>query len=206
MTSSTPTQTHSNAPSFYLSHPLFHTPASSFKLVLSPLDFPLFFCPPPPPLTLQSQAFGCQWDQDTARCMSVEKNGWLIQSSLLFLRQRRVISATAKAFWCIAFMLSLAPTTHSCRNQSCCGPGEGREGALHRVIRDQRGLVSAGRHTAVSCLPSPHGSCSHSSKKSSVRCQHHVQTRSESYQSVFREKDQFSRQHQADVEHSLLIA
>ncbi len=110
MTSSAPTQTHSNVPSFHFNRPLFHILPSSFKLVLSPLDCFLSFCPPPPPLTPKSQAFGCQWDQTTARCMSVGKNGWLIQSSLLFLRQGRVISSTAKAFWCIAFMLSLAPS------------------------------------------------------------------------------------------------
>lgn len=91
-----PTQTHS--PSSHFSRPLFHIPAPSFKLILSLLDFSPPFCPPPPPPTLQSRAFGCQWDQATARCMSMEKNGWLIQSSLLFLRQCRVISSTAKAF------------------------------------------------------------------------------------------------------------
>lgn len=182
MTSSTPTQTHSNAPSSHFSRLLFHIRASSFKLVLSPLDFSFSFCPPPPPLTLKSQAFGCQWDQATARCMSVEKNGWLIQSSLLFLRQRRVISSTAKAFWCIAFMLSLAPSPLPQKSKFLWSVGEGDE--LHRVIQDHRGLVSAGRHTAVSHLPSPQGSCCHSSEKSSVRCQHHVQTSGESYQFV----------------------
>lgn len=190
MTSSTPTQTHS--PSSHFSRPLFHIPAPSFKLILSLLDFSPPFCPPPPPPTLQSRAFGCQWDQATARCMSMEKNGWLIQSSLLFLRQCRVISSTAKAFWCIAFMLSLAPPPpppslpHSPlpqKSKLLWSKGEGDE--LHRVIRDQRGLVSAGRHTAVSRLPSPQGSCCHSSENSSVRCQHHVQTRSESYKSAF---------------------
>lgn len=172
-------------------------------LVLSPLEFlPTFFCPPPPPLTLQSQGFGCQWDQATVRCMSVEKNGWLIQSSLLFLRQRCVISSTAKAFWCIAFMLSLAPSPLPQKSKLLWSGGVGwgvrwgvGEDKLYRVIRDQRELVSAGRHTAVSRLPSPQGICCHRSEKSSVRCQHHVQTRSESYQSVFSKKYQFSKQH-----------
>lgn len=180
LTSSTPTQTHSQ--SSHISCPLFHIPAPSFKLFLSLLDFFLPpFCPPPPPLTLQSRAFGCQWDQATVRCMSMEKNGWLIQSSLLFLRQRRVISSTAKAFWCIAFMLSLAPPPSPLplKSKLLWSKREGDE--LHRVIRDQRGFVSAGWHTAVSRSVSPQGSCCHSSDKSSVRCQHHVQIRSESY-------------------------
>lgn len=149
MTSSTPTQTHS--PSSHFSRPLFHIPAPSFKLILSLLDFSPPFCPPPPPPTLQSRAFGCQWDQATARCMSMEKNGWLIQSSLLFLRQCRVISSTAKAFWCIAFMLSLAPppslphslTPHSHRNQSCCGL-RGRETSFTESSETREGLFQRG--------------------------------------------------------------
>lgn len=143
------------------------------------LTFSSFFRPPPPPLTLQSQAFGCQWDQATARCMSVEKNGWLIQSSLLFLRQRRVISGTAKAFWCIAFMLWLAPSPLPQKSKLLWSRGGGRR-ASQSHQRPERACFS-GRHTAVSRLPSPQGGCC---QKSSVRCQHHVQTRSESYQSV----------------------
>lgn len=110
-----------------------------------------FFSPPSPPLTLQSQAFGCQWDQATVRCMSVEKNGWLIQSSLLFLRQRCVISSTAKAFWCIAFMFSppyppqthTHTRTHSLPQNSKSLPSIDHN-RLQRIIRDQRGLGSVG--------------------------------------------------------------
>lgn len=144
MTSFTPARTRSNAQSSHLSHPLFHIRASSFKPVLSPLDFSLFFCPPPPPLTLQSQAFGCQWDQATARCMSVEKNGWLIQSSLLFLRQRRVISGTAKAFWCIAFMLSLAPSPLPQKSKLLWSGGGGRETSFTDSSETREGLFQRG--------------------------------------------------------------
>jgi len=57
--------------------------------------------------------------------MSVEKNGWLIQSSLLFLRQCRVISGTAKAVWCIAFMPNLAPSSPLQQNSKLLWPIEG---------------------------------------------------------------------------------
>ena len=134
----------SNAQSSRLSHPLFHIRASSFKPVLSPLDFSLFFRPPPPPSTLQSQAFGCQWDQATARCMSVEKNGWLIQSSLLFLRQRRVISGTAKAFWCIAFMLTLAPSPLPQKSKLLWSGGGGRETSFTDSSETREGLFQRG--------------------------------------------------------------
>lgn len=197
MTSFTPARTRSNAQSSHLSHPLFHIRASSFKPVLSPLDFSLFFCPPPPPLTLQSQAFGCQWDQATARCMSVEKNGWLIQSSLLFLRQRRVISGTAKAFWCIAFMLSLAPSPLPQKSKLLwSGGGERRASQTHQ--RPERACFSGVTHSSEPFTFTARNCC-HSSEESSVRCQRHVPTRRESYQSVFRLKDQLSGRHHTNV-------
>lgn len=126
------TQTHPDTPSWNCNRPPFsHSIFISQTCPITSWLSPLSLVHRPPPLTLQSQEFGWQWDQATVRCMSVKKkNGWLIQSSLLFLRQSRVISGTAKAFWCIAFMLSLP---HYHRSLSCCGPlkvgvGMGRVG------------------------------------------------------------------------------
>lgn len=153
MTSSILTQTHSNTLSSNFSHPLFHLPASSFKLILSLLGFFLLFCPPLPPLTLQSLAFGCQWDQATARCTSMEKNGWLIQSSLLFLRQE-------------CYQRHCKGVLMHCLHAQPCNPfpssteikvlWSGGGGASQSHQRPDRACFSGATHGSE-CLPSPQG-------------------------------------------------
>lgn len=125
------------------------------------LTFFLLFCPPLLPLTLQSLAFSCQWDQATARCTSMKKNGWLIQSSLLFLRQCRVIRGTAKAFWCIAFMFSLASPPQ--QKSKFYGWGWG---GFAESLETRESLFQ--QRDTWQWVPSPQGSCCHSSEKARV--------------------------------------
>ena len=80
----------------------FSHPSLSFQTrPLPSLDFPLFFCPPNPPPPSPDSSFTSVWlpvGSSHGEMYERGENGWLIQSSLLFLRRRRVISGTAKAF------------------------------------------------------------------------------------------------------------
>lgn len=67
---------------------------------------------------------------------------------------------------CLHAQLHPLPAPTEIKDAVDGGWGWGVWGELHRVIRDQRGLVSAGRHAAVSHLPSSQGSCCHSNKES----------------------------------------
>lgn len=185
MTSFTPTHTHS--PSSHFSRSLFHIPAPSFKLILSLLDFsPPFLSTAP---TSDSSITSIWLPVGSSHSEMYEhEEKWMANSI------KSIIPEAAPCYQqhckgvlmhCLHAQPPPSLTPHSHRNQSCCGL-RGRETSFTESSETREGLFQRGdTPTAVSHLPSLQGSCCHRSEKSSVRCQHHVQTRSESYQSAF---------------------
>lgn len=189
MTPSTSTQTHSNTPSAHFSGPLFPHPC--FISQARPLTSSLFS------LFLSA----------TPSSHSSITSVWLPVGS----GHGEMYECGEK--WMANSIKSIIPEAAPCYQQHCKGvlmhclhaqprplptpteikvvvvQGGGRR-ASQSHQRPERACFSA----AVRRLPSPQGSRCRSGEKSSVRCQHHVQTRSESYQSVF----QFSKQLQTD--------
>ena len=196
MTSFTPARTRSNAQSSLLSHRLFHIRASAFNPLPSPLlTFPSFSVHRTPP---PDSSFTSVWLPVGSSHGEMYERGekWMANSIKSIIPE----AAPCYQWHCKGVLMhclacSALPPPHSLRNQSCCGPGGvgGGRDKLHRLIRDQRGLVSAGRRTAASRLPSPQGTAVTAVRKSSVRCQRHAQRRRKPYQ------QQLSRRHHTIV-------
>lgn len=144
---------------------------------------------PPPPLTLQSQAVWLPVGSSHGE-MYERGEKWMANSIKSIIPeavpcyQRR---CKGVLMHCLRAQPRPLPTPTEIKVVVVRGGGEGGRGrgetSFAESSETREGLFQAGRHTAVSRLPSPQGSCRHSGEKSSVRCQHRVQTRSESYRS-----------------------
>lgn len=128
------TQTHPDTPSWNCNRPPFsHSIFISQTCPITSWLSPLSFVHRPPPLTLQSQEFGWQWDQATVRCMSVKKK-WMANSiKSIIPKAAPCYRWHSKGVLMHCLRAQPPPLPHYHRSLSCCGPlkvgvGMGRVG------------------------------------------------------------------------------